>query len=582
MNGAITPLLNALLQGDMDCGNHQLKNLDTSNLGLGSFGPQVAHSVFAGPASGGNAVPSFRILTPSEIGAEPHTTGLTTLSTVSPTTAGLNLLRLTNPASTGFVKIGNDLDVMVSTRTPAQLLGDINAEPHTAGLTALAGLTPTLTGKNLLVLTNPSQTGFVKIGNDIDNTVSVRTPAQMISDLGIVAAPFIDSTAIIRGSADATKLFRIEVDGFTTGNTRVMTPPNYDFTPASIAGAESLLLKNINGLTLAVGTSPGPTALDAITYTQTPANPFQLALIGYGVTGLTGVIRAGGSFDVVMPLTGQLATAAGTIPFSYLDTDKELAGSGASDAKVASQKAVHQFVYAHTGGGIQPADDATVASATTVDLSGTVGYQIGVTGTTPIEAFTLNAGQERVAVFTGSLTLVASANLLNPGGRDIPIAAGDYIVVRGNGSGVSTILKVQKLSEAPNSTVADIVGGRINHLESLSFRGFNGASDFDIIFRNEEVGLSADRNLTFFLNDGDRLISLFQSLSIQGTNTATLVTTGVTNATLPTGTTTMEGRVAAPANASSSGVTGQVAFDATHEYRCISTNTWVRVATATW
>src|SRR6185436_19346099 len=47
--------------------------------------------------------------------------------------------------------------------------------------------------------------------------------------------PFTDATAIIKGSADATKLLRIEVDGFTAATTRVATPPNQDFT---IAGLE--------------------------------------------------------------------------------------------------------------------------------------------------------------------------------------------------------------------------------------------------------------------------------------------------------------------------------------------------------
>lgn len=40
--------------------------------------------------------------------------------------------------------------------------------------------------------------------------------------------PFADDTAIIKGSADATKLLRFEVDGFTTGTTRVLTPPDCD------------------------------------------------------------------------------------------------------------------------------------------------------------------------------------------------------------------------------------------------------------------------------------------------------------------------------------------------------------------
>lgn len=57
-----------------------------------------------------------------------------------------------------------------------------------------------------------------------------------VGPLDSVAAafPVVDSTAVVKGSADATKLLRIEVDGFTTATTRVMTPPNQDFTAAGI------------------------------------------------------------------------------------------------------------------------------------------------------------------------------------------------------------------------------------------------------------------------------------------------------------------------------------------------------------
>lgn len=40
--------------------------------------------------------------------------------------------------------------------------------------------------------------------------------------------------------------------------------------------------------------------------------------------------------------------------------------------------------------------------------------------------------------------------------------------------------------------------------------------------------------------------------------------------------------VAAPASAVAAGTTGQLAFDATHLYVCIATNTWVRGGLATW
>lgn len=67
--------------------------------------------------------------------------------------------------------------------------------------------------------------------------------ATVVLGAGGGSAPFIDSTAIIKGSADATKLFRIEVDGFTTGTTRVATPPNQDFTMAGTNVAQTFTVE---------------------------------------------------------------------------------------------------------------------------------------------------------------------------------------------------------------------------------------------------------------------------------------------------------------------------------------------------
>jgi hypothetical protein len=51
--------------------------------------------------------------------------------------------------------------------------------------------------------------------------------------------PFTDTDALVKGSADPTKLLRFEVDGFTGGATRVMTPPNSDGTLAILGLAQS-------------------------------------------------------------------------------------------------------------------------------------------------------------------------------------------------------------------------------------------------------------------------------------------------------------------------------------------------------
>lgn len=40
--------------------------------------------------------------------------------------------------------------------------------------------------------------------------------------------------------------------------------------------------------------------------------------------------------------------------------------------------------------------------------------------------------------------------------------------------------------------------------------------------------------------------------------------------------------VTAPATSSSTGVAGQIAYDSTHIYVCVATNTWVRASIATF
>lgn len=49
-----------------------------------------------------------------------------------------------------------------------------------------------------------------------------------INPFGGDALPIVDTTAVVKGSADATKLVRIEADGLTTATTRVLTMADQD------------------------------------------------------------------------------------------------------------------------------------------------------------------------------------------------------------------------------------------------------------------------------------------------------------------------------------------------------------------
>lgn len=80
----------------------------------------------------------------------------------------------------------------------------------------------TTTQRNALTAAN----GMV-IYNTTDGQVQGYV-AGVWGSIGGSSLPVVDTTSIVMGSADNTKLLRFEVDGFSAGATRVMTPPNQD------------------------------------------------------------------------------------------------------------------------------------------------------------------------------------------------------------------------------------------------------------------------------------------------------------------------------------------------------------------
>jgi hypothetical protein len=66
--------------------------------------------------------------------------------------------------------------------------------------------------------------------------------------------PFLDTDALVRGSADGSKLLRFEVDGFTTGNTRVVTIPDQNLTVPALGGTNAWTgTQNFSGATVNLG-----------------------------------------------------------------------------------------------------------------------------------------------------------------------------------------------------------------------------------------------------------------------------------------------------------------------------------------
>jgi hypothetical protein len=62
--------------------------------------------------------------------------------------------------------------------------------------------------------------------------VAAKNAAEAAAAQAAAGAAFDDANPVVKGSADATKQVRFEVDGLSTGTTRVLTVPNEDLTLA--------------------------------------------------------------------------------------------------------------------------------------------------------------------------------------------------------------------------------------------------------------------------------------------------------------------------------------------------------------
>jgi hypothetical protein len=86
--------------------------------------------------------------------------------------------------------------------------------------------TGTFTATGLTINTGAATTGYVWTATSSGGAGSWQAIPTSL--------PVVDTTGIAKGSSDASKIVRFEVDGFTTGTTRVLTPPNADATLAGL------------------------------------------------------------------------------------------------------------------------------------------------------------------------------------------------------------------------------------------------------------------------------------------------------------------------------------------------------------
>ena len=172
--------------------------------------------------------------------------------------AGTNTITATGPASLTAYAAG-------------QRFRFIPANTNT-GATTIA-----ITGDSALAARNIFWNGAACIGGELRANIPT-----VIHDDGtrfhIVSSGFnlayLDTHAVVEGSADSTKKIRFEVDGLTTATTRVITPLDADFTMARQDAAQTFTgVQTINSLNKWALTAPTTAATltagaDNLTYTM--------------------------------------------------------------------------------------------------------------------------------------------------------------------------------------------------------------------------------------------------------------------------------------------------------------------------
>ena len=168
---------------------------------------------------------------------------------------------------------------------------------------------------------------------------------------GGASNPFDDATAIIKGSADPTKLLRIEVDGLTAGTTRVWTAPDANLTVAGIDLAQTWTANQTftSGVTTGTGSSSGTvftynslTTGEGAYFSSNSVTSGSIVSIASTSTAaasstLTGlrIAMSGANASSAQSVYGQRISVTNTNATSGTNIALELTASGATTANVA-------------------------------------------------------------------------------------------------------------------------------------------------------------------------------------------------------------------------------------------------------
>jgi hypothetical protein len=340
-------------------------------------------------------------------------------------------------------------------------------------------------------------------------------------------APFVDSTALAKGSADATKLVRLEVDGLTTGTTRVATVPDKSFTMAGTddtaaaqAAAEATAAAALATHVAASdphtgyqkesekGAASGYASLDSGTLVPAAQLPALVGDLGSGGTkgaapapaagdaAASKFLKADGTWAAVSGAAGGTVTSVAlTVPAELSVSGSPVTSSGTLAVTKANQSANQVFAGPTSGGAAAPAFRALVAAdvpavSLSAGVSGTLPVANGGTGqTTQTAAFDAldpltTKGDVIVHNGTNSVRLPVGTNayVLT---ADSTLAEGIKWAAAGAGGGLTNFVEA-KNTTSPNATIP---------VESLSAAG--AETNIDVAFKPKGTGA-----ITAHISDG--------------------------------------------------------------------------------
>jgi len=150
-------------------------------------------------------------------------------------TTGATLTIGTNDAQTLSLETNNISYLQISSTGVTTIAGNvIPSGTRSLGITGTEWDSIYAGSGVITSIIEPKVNGGAQNGDTLKRWSNVYTVDLNVSGTctGCSSLPVVDTTGIAKGSADATKIVRLEVDGLTTGTTRVMTVPDVNMTLA--------------------------------------------------------------------------------------------------------------------------------------------------------------------------------------------------------------------------------------------------------------------------------------------------------------------------------------------------------------